>query len=416
MQQYIESQKDEIEALRGQLQKARDDIIEDQNLYSEQYRYNRVLIEQWNSRFANQQKRIDAIVEIANAERVLFFDDVGALIQDKNRFSMENLVLYSPGSYYRFQKWIEELSKHEEPLPEGLLFLAFNNEQRGQKNYLDRGFNTVIYHIVTSFVVFNMSSQNRIQHITNSTWAYNSLNILQYEELFEISPQMQEVVDKELYDYLDNLLNLLSQEKSSSINTIDTLVASTGTKITNMKVCPSCHKREIENRRKVCPDCGTRLPILAKIQKEKTVEEEISKTDNSLVFRLYNFDNESSSSSTNIPRISITQRRVTDQGVNIPDIYIPDPEKFPWLVLILGPLHEEMNMLRAFVELNWEIDIKRQGARAIKQRINFHISKSVQIIISLGILSATYTVRRFLWNLYGHIHLPLGNNQLPESY
>ncbi|RIB20500.1 hypothetical protein C2G38_2141143 [Gigaspora rosea] len=332
MQQYIESQKDEIEALRGQLQKARDDII-------------KVLIEQWNSRFANQQKRIDAIVEIANAERVSFFDDVGALIQDKNRFSMENLVLYSPGewlnkrnqvvvkfienlvkndrstnilsreklfkvasvvdslygarhekyvseiqlalsaikysiarskmiinidnyitssgSYYRFQKWIEELSKYKEPLPEGLLFLAFDNEQRGQKNYLDRGFNTVIYYIVTSFVVFNMSSQNRIQHITNSPWAYNSLNILQYDELFEISSQMQEVVDKELYDYLDNLLNLLSQEKSSSINTIDTLVASTGTKITNMKVCPSCHKREIENRRKVCPDCGTRLPFLA---------------------------------------------------------------------------------------------------------------------------------------------------------
>ena len=28
-------------------------------------------------------------------------------------------------------------------------------------------------------------------------------------------------------------------------------------------------------------------------------------------------------------------------------------EKFPWLVLIPGQLHEEMNMLRAFVELNW---------------------------------------------------------------
>ena len=28
-------------------------------------------------------------------------------------------------------------------------------------------------------------------------------------------------------------------------------------------------------------------------------------------------------------------------------------EKFPWLVLIPGQLHEEMNMLRAYVELNW---------------------------------------------------------------
>ena len=28
-------------------------------------------------------------------------------------------------------------------------------------------------------------------------------------------------------------------------------------------------------------------------------------------------------------------------------------QEFPWLVLIPGTLHEEMNMLKAFVELNW---------------------------------------------------------------
>ena len=28
-------------------------------------------------------------------------------------------------------------------------------------------------------------------------------------------------------------------------------------------------------------------------------------------------------------------------------------ERYPWLILIPGQLHEEMNMLRAFVELNW---------------------------------------------------------------
>ncbi|RHZ76743.1 hypothetical protein Glove_194g88 [Diversispora epigaea] len=31
---------------------------------------------------------------------------------------------------------------------------------------------------------------------------------------------------------------------------------------------------------------------------------------------------------------------------------------FPWLILIPDALHEEMNMLRAFVELNWDIDIR----------------------------------------------------------
>jgi hypothetical protein len=31
---------------------------------------------------------------------------------------------------------------------------------------------------------------------------------------------------------------------------------------------------------------------------------------------------------------------------------------FPWLILVPGALHEEMNMLKAFVELNWAVDIK----------------------------------------------------------
>jgi len=294
-----------------------------------------------------------------------------------------------------------ELSKYEELLPEGLLFLAFDNEQRGQKNYLDRRFNTVVYHIVTSFVGFNMASQNRIQH-TDSPWAYYSLNRIQYEELFDVNPQMQEVIDKELYNYLTDILNLLSKEKLSSPNTIDSLVASTGINITDMKECPNCHQQNIENRKKICPKCKTRLPTLSEIHEEKAAAAEVknnTSADEPLIFKPHNFNDELNV--TCIPRISLTQQRVVDQGVNIPEIYISDPininpnsianiekvllhiekivgirdgirkwiavacdgvpyhhaiklkEKFPWLVLIPGQLHEEMNMLRAFVELNW---------------------------------------------------------------
>ncbi|RIB12672.1 hypothetical protein C2G38_2257392 [Gigaspora rosea] len=104
-------------------------------------------------------------------------------------------------------------------------------------------------------------------------------------------------------------------------------------------------------------------------------------------------------SNTFVPKISFTQQ-ITDQKVDTPDIYISDPinvnpnsianiekillhiekisgirngtskwvvvtcdgipycfaiklkEKFPWLILVPGQLHEEMNMLHAFVELN----------------------------------------------------------------
>src|SRR5438094_936593 len=74
MQRYIEYQKNEIEELKNQLQNVYDNMIKIQSLYNEQCKYNEILIEQWNSRFANQQKRINAIVEIANVERMSLFN------------------------------------------------------------------------------------------------------------------------------------------------------------------------------------------------------------------------------------------------------------------------------------------------------------------------------------------------------
>ena len=98
----------------------------------------------------------------------------------------------------------------------------------------------MIFYIITSFVAFNVTSQNRIQY-TNSPWLYSSLNRLQYEELFNISPQMQEIINNELYTYLSDILNLLSEEKLISTNTIDSLIATTTTNITCMKECPNCY-------------------------------------------------------------------------------------------------------------------------------------------------------------------------------
>ncbi|CAG8608311.1 9856_t:CDS:1, partial [Diversispora eburnea] len=58
-----------------------------------------------------------------------------SIARSKMIINIDNHIT-SSGSYYRFQKWLEELSENEESLPEGLLFLTFDNEQRGQKNYL----------------------------------------------------------------------------------------------------------------------------------------------------------------------------------------------------------------------------------------------------------------------------------------
>ena len=95
------------------------------------------------------------------------------------------------------------------------------------------------YHIVTSFVAFNMTSQNKIQY-TDLPWV-NSLNRLQYEEIFDVNPPMQEAIDEELNIYISQILNLLSEEKLSPTNFIDSLIASTATDINRMKKCPRCN-------------------------------------------------------------------------------------------------------------------------------------------------------------------------------
>ncbi len=79
----------------------------------------------------------------------------------------------SSSSYTKFINQLESLAKEQLPLPKGLLFLAFDNKQKGQKNYLDRGHNTVIFHTVISFVAFNYDQNNNIQ-ITDP-WLYSEL-------------------------------------------------------------------------------------------------------------------------------------------------------------------------------------------------------------------------------------------------
>src|SRR6185437_2278520 len=85
-----------------------------------------------------------------------------SLARSKMIVDIDNHII-SSGSYTKFNSWLESLSGEQLQLPEGFLFLAFDNEQKGQKNYLNRGHNTVIFHTVTSFVAFNYSRNNNIQ-------------------------------------------------------------------------------------------------------------------------------------------------------------------------------------------------------------------------------------------------------------
>ncbi|RIB22253.1 hypothetical protein C2G38_2174373 [Gigaspora rosea] len=176
-----------------------------------------------------------------------------------------------------------------------------------------------------------MDPQNRIQY-TNLPWVLSSFSRHQYEDLFEITSEMQEAIDQELNNYLAEILELLCKEKSSTTNAIDSLVANIGSSSRCDKRCLNCGEQSIDNRKQLCPKCKTRLPTLAELPRQE------------------------------VPELK--------KRVNVPEIFIPDPlnvnpnstaniekriskikNNYPWLVLIPGQLHEEMNMLRADVDL-----------------------------------------------------------------
>ncbi|RHZ52550.1 hypothetical protein Glove_460g24 [Diversispora epigaea] len=332
----------------------------------------------------------------------------------------------SGGSYTKFINWLESLSKESSPIPEGFLVLAFDNEQKGQKNYLDRGFNTVVFHTVTSFIACNFDFSDKNQYITDP-WISNSLTEINIQQLFNLTPDMKNILEKELINYINEIIDELIIEKKKDENEIDKLILSQNSSMGKMKKCINCGKTEIENKRKNCPKCNMKLPTLNTIN-------QISSTLNSInqILPISSKSNETKEKKLKIKshifqktnyqpetRVSITQKSLTDKDVKIPTLYIPDPipinpnsisnikkvlehiyeitgiksgqrkwvvvvcdgvpynliqkikKEFPWLILIPGALHEEMNMLKAFVELNWLIDIKEfaqtQGYRTDNQ-------------------------------------------------
>src|SRR5215208_2921183 len=54
------------------------------------------LIEQWNSRYCDQDKRVKAVVDIARLERKSLYEDIESLLSDNSRFALENLLQHIP--------------------------------------------------------------------------------------------------------------------------------------------------------------------------------------------------------------------------------------------------------------------------------------------------------------------------------
>ncbi|RIB19201.1 hypothetical protein C2G38_2307709 [Gigaspora rosea] len=374
---------------------------------------NEILKKQLNNKYDNQQVRVEAAIEIAKRERNTLYNDVVKLINDplsaikysiaksKTIIDIDGHII-NAGGFTKFIKWQETLAGNSEPFPNGLVFMAFDNEQKGQKNYLDHGYNKVIFHTVTSFVLFNFNPTNQIQNFENP-WLHQNLNVSQIESLFGLTPEMQVLLDRQLHDYLSFILTELCEEKKKDINVIDDLVINQSARTSNQKQCREYGKTEIENSKRKCPQCHAKLPTLAETQQEKeqTISDKKDKKDSNkpLIFRPYQPNTSISDKSTS--SISIPQNLEPQGSVKIPDILVPDPlpinpnsvenirkvfdhiqnisginsgnrkwivvvcdglpyhyaqkfkNEYPCIILLPGPLHEEMNMLKAFVELNW---------------------------------------------------------------
>ncbi|CAI2200527.1 4012_t:CDS:1, partial [Funneliformis geosporum] len=87
-------------------------------------------------------------------------------------------------------------------------------------------------------------------------------------------------------------------------------------KIGKQKWCQECDKDEIENSRRKCPQCKTKLPSLAEVQEaiDQTIFEK-QDTIKPLIFK-------SCQSEMNTSKDPI---RTTQKDVNVLDILVPDP-------------------------------------------------------------------------------------------
>jgi len=95
-----------------------DKILQLSHQLTEAQNENKALVEQWNSHFSTQQKCINSIMEIALAECDSLYNDIKSLIRDNSRFSLENLINYTP------QSW---LSKHNQVIVKFIETLTQNN-------------------------------------------------------------------------------------------------------------------------------------------------------------------------------------------------------------------------------------------------------------------------------------------------
>ncbi|RIB17258.1 hypothetical protein C2G38_2037892 [Gigaspora rosea] len=116
-------------------------------------------------------------------------------------------------------------------------------------------------------------------------------NRFSLKNLLNYDPQtwlmMQEAINQELYTYLNEILELLCEEKLSAANEIDSFIANTGLSSHCNKRYTSCGKQNIENRKQVCPNCRVHLPALLELPKQGILELDKGDREQATIFKPY---------------------------------------------------------------------------------------------------------------------------------
>ncbi|RHZ78516.1 hypothetical protein Glove_162g102 [Diversispora epigaea] len=317
--------------------------------------------------FTNQQDRIESVIEIAKKERNNLYKDIMSLMKNHKQFSLDDFLEYSPS------KWLVERNPVIVKFIETLIYNENEYQLRGEKLFKCAIAIEAIYgsrnlkyvsaiNLAASAIKYSLARSKIIididNHIISSggyTTFMNWLGNLVVEQpslpkglLFLAFDNEQKGMENEIYEeltkYLSIILDELCTEKNQETNLIDELVQQQS-QMGNMKKCIFVEQQNI-----------------------------IDTIKKPLVIHSHTFKE---------------SRLIPERTVHTPQIFIPDPieinlnsianirkvlEHIEEIAEIKNgnrALYEKMNMLRAFVKLNWDIDIRdfaqNQGYRTENQ-------------------------------------------------
>lgn len=317
--------------------------------------------------------------------------------------------LLPSGQYQHLLKWMFSLNSDVSSVESsGCLFYAFDNNQRLLRSYLSRNFNKQVVEIMTNIIKVNAGDCN-IQFDANlhpSKWRlfenFSEENIL--------NDSNNVVFDRYRENYLSDLYSKLESEPIDAISTEKNVLS-------DEIECPKCSKRW-KKRKVKCDICKINMRQYRKENSPPTLSTRIPKVDKTteskpIIFHNYEISNGPSSSYTLKKSTDYSHKSKTVSATKDPaNIKLIDPlfvnpsskeavklildhigkdagiraygtgerewcfivcdgspmtliwqliaedNKFSWVVPITGLGHEEINMVRGFVEMYWDVIYK----------------------------------------------------------